>query len=52
VALGHRVLMLQVLRIAPSFVPDLPEPTGFAAKAQKFFAKTCKTAGRETPRRP
>src|SRR5204862_4721795 len=42
VALGHRVLMFQVLRIAPSFVPDLPEPTGFAAKAQKSLRKLAK----------
>jgi hypothetical protein len=34
--------MLQVLRIAPSFVPDLPEPTGFAAKAQKSLRKLAK----------
>ena len=50
VALGHRVLIVdQVLRIAPSFVPDLPEPTGFEPKRKSVNGKT---AGRETPRGP
>jgi hypothetical protein len=37
--------MFQVLRIAPSFVPDLPEPTGFAAKAQKIFCENLQNRG-------
>src|SRR5581483_3257079 len=42
-----RVLDFAVLlRIAPSFVPAGPEPTGWTSKAQG------PAAGRETPRRP
>src|SRR5438309_792350 len=36
--------MIARLRIAPSFAPDHPEPTGFAAKAQ-IIAKTGKNHG-------